>query len=277
MRNEYNRKKKEVEKARKLVRQLITQEYVEEDDQLEVILSNVYEDDIEDILSGRGKFIPQYFSELRERIITVPEEIYEASGIMIFGSRLKSILFSTDVALIRNHNAQAVFGVYPFTPQVSIMQSIVNVSSVPVFLGVGGGTTTGQRSVNLAFQAEQIGAYGVVVNAPMKNDVIRQIDKAIDVPIVATISSFSDDFLGKLEAGADIYNVSAGAKTAELVQKIRQEVGKEIPIIATGGPTGESILETINAGANSITYTPPTTAEIFQELMISYRGEDSSQ
>lgn len=276
MRNEYNRKKKEVEKARKLVRQLITQEYVEEDDQLEVILSNVYEDDIEDILSGQGKFIPQYFSELRERIITVPEEIYEASGIMIFGSRLKSILFSTDVALIRNHNAQAVFGVYPFTPQVSIMQSIVNVSSVPVFLGVGGGTTTGQRSVNLAFQAEQIGAYGVVVNAPMKNEVIREIDKAIDVPIVATISSFTDDYLGKLEAGADIYNVSAGAKTAELVQKIRQEVGKEIPIIATGGPTGESILETINAGANSITYTPPTTAEIFQELMISYRGEDIS-
>ncbi|MBG9983032.1 hydrolase [Aerococcaceae bacterium DSM 111020] len=276
MRNEYNRKKKEVEKARKLVRQLITQEYIEEDDQLEVILSNVYEDDIEDILSGQGKFIPQYFSELRERIITVPEEIYEASGIMIFGSRLKSILFSTDVALIRNHNAQAVFGVYPFTPQVSIMQSIVNVSSVPVFLGVGGGTTTGQRSVNLAFQAEQIGAYGVVVNAPMKNEVIREIDKAIDVPIVATISSFTDDYLGKLEAGADIYNVSAGAKTAELVQKIRQEVGKEIPIIATGGPTGESILETINAGANSITYTPPTTAEIFQELMISYRGEDIS-
>lgn len=273
VRNEY-RDKEELENEKKLVRQLITQEYIEEDDQLEVILSNVYEDDIVDQHSGRGKFIPQYFSELRERIITVPEEIYEASGIMIFGSRIKSILFSTDVAIIRNHNAQAVFGVYPFTPQISIMQAIVDSSSVPVFLGVGGGTTTGQRSVNLAFQAEQIGAYGVVVNAPMENSVIKEIDKTVDVPIVATISSFKDDYIGKLKAGADIYNVSAGANTAELVRKIRKDVGKTVPIIATGGPTGESILETINAGANTITYTPPTSAEIFKELMVSYRGEN---
>lgn len=274
MRNEYNHDKKDQDNEKKLVRQLITQEYIEGDDQLEVILSDVYEDDIVDQHSGLGKFIPQYFSELRERIITVPEEIYEASGIMIFGSRIKSILFSTDVAIIRNHNAQAVFGVYPFTPQISIMQAIVDSSSVPVFLGVGGGTTTGQRSVNLAFQAEQIGAYGVVVNAPMENSVIHEIDKAVDVPIVATISSFKDDYIGKLKAGADIYNVSAGANTAELVRKIRKEVGKTVPIIATGGPTGESILETINAGANTITYTPPTSAEIFKELMISYRGEN---
>lgn len=273
MRNEY-RDKEELENEKKLVRQLITQEYIEEDDQLEVILSNVYEEDIVDQHSGRGKFIPQYFSELRERIITVPEEIYEASGIMIFGSRIKSILFSTDVAIIRNHNAQAVFGVYPFTPQISIMQAIVDSSSVPVFLGVGGGTTTGQRSVNLAFQAEQIGAYGVVVNAPMEDSVIKEIDKTVDVPIVATISSFKDDYIGKLKAGADIYNVSAGANTAELVRKIRKDVGKTVPIIATGGPTGESILETINAGANTITYTPPTSAEIFKELMVSYRGEN---
>lgn len=273
MRNEYSRQKKDVDNKKKLVRQLITQEY-DEEDQLEVILSNIYADDIEEQLSGRGKFIPQYFSELRERIITVPDEIYEASGIMIFGARIKSILFSTDVALIRNHNAQAVFGVYPFTPQISIMQSIVDASSVPVFLGVGGGTTTGQRSVQLAFQAEQLGAYGVVVNAPMKNEVIQEIDKAVDVPIIATISSFSDDYLGKLKAGADIYNVSAGAQTAELVSKIRKDVGREVPIIATGGPTGDSILKTINAGANTITYTPPTSAEIFKELMINYRSNN---
>lgn len=263
-------------KARRIVQQLITQKYDEEDDYFEVILSDIYEDELKDQISTKGKYIPRYLSKLRERIITVPEEIYEASGINIFGSRIKSILFSTDVALIRNHNAQAVFGVYPFTPQVSIMRSIVEVSSVPVFLGVGGGTTTGQRSVDLAFQAEQLGAYGVVVNAPMKNDVIKMIDQTVDVPIIATISSVTDDYLGKLEAGADIYNVSAGDQTAKLVKKIRSEVGKEVPIIATGGPTSESILETINAGANSITYTPPTTAEIFKELMVKYRGEDET-
>ncbi len=35
------------------------------------------------------------------------------------------------------------------------------------------------------------------------------------------------------------------------------------PIIATGGPTEESILRTIQAGANAITYTPPTTGQLF--------------
>lgn len=47
----------------------------------------------------------------------------------------------------------------------------------------------------------------------------------------------------------------------------------EVPVIATGGPTDESILETIEAGANAITYTPPTCGEIFKKMMNKYRGE----
>ena len=42
-------------------------------------------------------------------------------------------------------------------------------------------------------------------------------------------------------------------------------------IIATGGPTEESILETIRAGANAITITPPTTGELFAGIMHDYR------
>ena len=44
-----------------------------------------------------------------------------------------------------------------------------------------------------------------------------------------------------------------------------------MPIIATGGPTDESILETIRAGANAITWTPPTNGEIFRDIMAAYR------
>ncbi|HCD09950.1 MAG TPA: hydrolase, partial [Thermoanaerobacter sp.] len=44
-------------------------------------------------------------------------------------------------------------------------------------------------------------------------------------------------------------------------------------IIATGGPTEETILKTIEAGANAISYTPPTNAEIFSEIMDKYRKE----
>lgn len=219
--------------------------------------------------------IPLFKASLRSRIVEVPEEIYEASGILIFGHRIKSLLFSTDVAIIRNSNAQSVIAVYPFTPQGTIMKSIIDSASVPVFAGVGGGTTTGLRSVHLAFQAEQMGAYGVVVNAPMENDVIRQIRENIDIPLIATVSSFKDDFIGKLEAGANMLNISGGAKTASLVEHIRSQVGDTVPIIATGGPSGDMIRKTIQSGANAITYTPPTSAEIFAELMKKYRGDDT--
>ena len=49
-----------------------------------------------------------------------------------------------------------------------------------------------------------------------------------------------------------------------------------MPIIATGGPTPESIKSTVEAGANAISYTPPSTKELFSLMMDYYRrsGED---
>jgi hypothetical protein len=46
-----------------------------------------------------------------------------------------------------------------------------------------------------------------------------------------------------------------------------------VPIIATGGPTDEDILTTIRAGANAITYTPPSSGELFARSMERYRRE----
>ena len=120
----------------------------------------------------KEKYVPDVKSLLRTRIIEVPQVIYKASGIKILGTRIKSLLFSTDVAIIKNSNANSIIAVYPFTPQLSITQSILEVAPVPVFVGVGGGLTTGKRSIGIALQAELMGAYGVVVNAPTKNDVI---------------------------------------------------------------------------------------------------------
>ena len=73
-----------------------------------------------------------------------------------------------------------------------------------------------------------MGAYGVVVNAPTPNDVIKEIYETIDIPIIATVVSENDDYKGKLEAGARILNISGGSKTAYLVKKIRDEYGKEL-------------------------------------------------
>lgn len=219
----------------------------------------------------KEKYIPEVTSKLRSRIIAVPPPIYKASGIKILGTRIKSLLFSTDVAIIKNTNANSIIAVYPFTPQLSITQAILEVAPVPVFAGVGGGVTTGKRSTDIALQAELMGAYGVVVNAPTANDVIRKMFNRIDIPIIATIGSEHDDYKGKLDSGARILNVSGGPNTINLIKMIREEYGNELPIIATGGPTDESILQTIEAGANAITYTPPSSADIFANVMEQYR------
>ncbi len=222
----------------------------------------------------KEKYIPEVKSKLRSRSVHVPDVIYKASGIKILGTRIKSLLFSTDVAIIKNNNANSIIAVYPFTPQLSIIQSILEVAPVPVFAGVGGGLTTGKRAVAIALQAELLGAYGVVVNAPTALDVIKDMSNTIDIPIISTIASLKDDYRGKLNAGVSILNISGGPNTANIVRQIRSEYGKELPIIATGGPTDETILETIDAGANAITYTPPTSAEIFAEVMKKYRNQD---
>jgi len=205
-------------------------------------------------------------------MVRVPEVIHRVGGIRIFGKLIRSLLFSTDVAIIRNCNADAVIAVYPFTPQPIITQSIINCSAVPVFCGVGGGTTTGNRVVNLAMDAEHQGAFGVVVNAPTSNLVVRRLDRRIDIPVVVTVVSEEEDVEARINAGAAILNVSGAAKTPMIVRQIRAKF-PEIPIIATGGPTDETILETIEAGANAITYTPPTSADIFKGLMQKYRQQ----
>ena len=219
------------------------------------------------------KYVPEYRGQLRDHCIEIPRCITQASGIRIFGRRIKSLVFTTDIAIIRNINADAVIAVYPFTPQPAITHAILTGADMPVFSGVGGGITSGARVVSLAMDAEALGATGVVVNAPTSNDSIRRLKEVIDIPVVVTVAPMDTDIAARLEAGADILNVSSAQNTPELVARIRRDFPK-VPIIATGGPTEESIRQTIAAGANAITYTPPTCAELFKELMIRYRGEN---
>ncbi len=206
---------------------------------------------------------------LRDFRIDVPDVIYECKGIKIFGRRIKSIVFSTDVSILRNCNADAVIAVYPFTPQPVITQAVMMAADCPVFVGVGGGLTKGERVINLARHAEYQGATGVVLNAPTSNDTIRQVASVIDLPIVITVVK-EDDIQARLDAGADIFNVSAAAKTPELVAKIREKF-PDVPIMATGGPNEETIKATIKAGADAITWTPPSNGEVFRDIMEAYR------
>lgn len=221
----------------------------------------------------REEKIPDIQGNLRKHQIIVPEVIKNVRGIRINGKRIKSILFSTDIALIRNCNADAVIAVYPFTPQPVISHAIISASDVPVFCGVGGGTTTGKRVVNLAMSAEFEGAIGVVLNAPTANEIITKVRERVDIPIVVTIASHLTNIDERLAAGVTILNIACAAKTPDVVRMIRKKY-PDVPIIATGGTTDESIMAVIEAGANAITYTPPTNGEIFKELMEKYRNLD---
>jgi len=221
--------------------------------------------------NSREEKIPRIQGTLRAHSIELPDTIWKAPGMIVLGRRIKSLLFSTDVAIIRNCDADAVLAVYPFTPQQVISDAIIKASSIPVFVGVGGGTTKGIRSANIAQDAEAQGAFGVVVNSPMSNTNITLIKRVIDIPIIVTIID-EEEVKERLDAGASILNVANGKNTPETVRRIRKKF-PDVPIIVSGGKTDESILETIEAGANAITYTPPSNGEIFSKMMTEYRNE----
>lgn len=214
--------------------------------------------------------IPQISGRLRTHILKMPEAVFKASGIIVNGRRLKSFVFTTDLAVIRNCDADAVFAVYPFTPQQAISDAIIKASYIPVFCGVGGGTTKGIRTISLAKDVEAQGAMGVVLNAPISDLNLYAVANAVDIPVVITVTGSKTDIASRIQHGAAILNVAAGASTPDVVRHIRAQ-NATVPIIASGGKTNESIMRTIDAGANAITYTPPSTQELFSELMDVYR------
>lgn len=214
--------------------------------------------------------IPQVEGRLRTHILKMPEAVFKASGIVVNGRRIKSFVFTTDLAIIRNCDADAVFAVYPFTPQQAISDAIIKASYIPVFCGVGGGTTKGIRTVSLAKDVEAQGAMGVVLNAPITNLNLLAVANAVDIPTIITVTSDKTDIPARLAHGAAILNVACGRNTPEVVRYVRAQA-PDAPIIASGGKTNESVLETIQAGANAITYTPPSTQELFSALMANYR------
>lgn len=217
--------------------------------------------------------MPEIQGVLRKHFLEVPNEINKATGIRIFGKTIKSIVFTTDVAIIRNINADAVIAVYPFTPQPIITQAVIAAADIPVFSGVGGGITSSKnRVLNLALHAEFQGAIGVVVNAPTSNNVVYLLSKKIDIPVIVTVVSEKEDIQSRIESGASILNVSASSKTPFVVEKIKNKF-PDVAVMATGGPTIQSVIDTVNAGANAITWTPPTTGQLFKGIMEKYREE----
>ena len=202
----------------------------------------------------------------------VPDIISCTSGITVQGRQLHSFAFTTDAAIIRNTNADAILAVYPFTGEPVITQALLTAAQAPLFVGVGGGTTTGPRVAELAMVAEMQGAAGVVINAPAPAETIETTMSMVDIPVIATVTEDDEITECKILAGAAIINVAAGARTAQVVASIRAH-HPEIPILASGGGREDRILATIDAGADAITWTPPSAQQLQSQMMAKYRGE----
>ena len=115
----------------------------------------------------------------------------------------------------------------------------------------------------LKMPMECYGASGIIING-------RRIKTLVFTTDIAIIRNCDADIAARLAAGASIINVACAAETPKLVRQFRKEF-PDLPIIASGGPTSESIKYTIDSGANAVTYTPPSTAELFKTMMEHYR------
>ena len=111
---------------------------------------------------------------------------------------------------------------------------------------------------------------GVVLNAPITNPNLRAVASVVDISVVITVVNESTNIARRLEHGATSINMAGAEETPNLVRKIRERY-PEVPIIASGGNRNESIRKTIEAGANAVTYTPPSTKELFSITMSKYR------
>ncbi|WP_353726690.1 hydrolase (plasmid) [Lactiplantibacillus plantarum] len=223
------------------------------------------------------KEIPSVTTDLRSDIIELPDVIQNASGIRIFGKVIRSIVYSMDVAVIANCDADAVLAVYPWTPNTKILQAVSTAANIPVLAGIGGGLTRGLRSATVGFFAEESGAAAVVLNGPTNIDTIKEVRRVVDIPIIYTVTNKQEDLVERIDAGVKVFNVAGGKDTAKLVSWIRglPDIGNKIPIIASGGKTKEQISETIKNGANAISYTAyGLTEKLFQEKMAKYRKDN---
>ena len=207
---------------------------------------------------------------LRKATISVPDAIEDASGFTLFGRRIKSLMYSTDVAVIRNSNADAVFAVYPFTAQPAITQALLTAAECPVFVGVGGADMINKSHMVGALSAPAA-SYAF---ARYCTEMVEHIAHMVDIPVVATVVR-ADDAHAKVRAGAKILNIAAGKNTPEVLRELRRSY-PNLPLIAPGGKTPESIQATIGAGANAIIWTPPSAQMMQQDMMARYREQENA-
>ncbi|MFT3739957.1 MAG: hypothetical protein QM786_14490 [Breznakibacter sp.] len=205
------------------------------------------------------------------KALQFPKIIRDVCNGILFGNvPVKTILFSTDLALIENNDADAVLAVYPFPPSAKIMQSLINFSGRPVICGVGGGITQGKTAAEMAVSAEGLGASALIVNQPFKNKHIERIRKLVSIPIISSVSVSNFNFRDRINAGVDIFHVTGGNNTVDIINHLTY-AAPCFPVMATGGKSMDDLKGVVNAGADAVVLTPPSSGELFRVIMDKYR------
>ncbi len=203
--------------------------------------------------------------------IPTPNHITKwCKGIELHDKRIKTILYSTDLALIENNDADALLAVYPFTPSLRIIKTLIAFSNKPVICGIGGGMTQGDFAIEVAMEAQKYGAAAVIVNQPFKNEDIAKLKQQLTIPIISSVSTINFDFEARIKAGVSCFNVTGGANTLQIVDYLQQKY-PDFPVISTGGKTFDSLQNIVNKKISAVILTPPSNAELFRSIMDNYR------
>lgn len=204
----------------------------------------------------------------------VPDIISCTSGITVQGRQLHSFAFTTDAAIIRKHQCRR------HSRRISVHRRTSHHPG-PTHRGPGPAVRRRGRWHHhrparhpTRHDGRDAGCAGVVLNAPAPPSTVYDVARITNTPVIATVLTCDDELDEKIEAGASIINVAAGRRTPDVVQQIRQR-HPSIPLLASGGSTDESMAETIVAGANALTWTPPNAQEMQRSMMMRYRGEST--
>lgn len=204
--------------------------------------------------------------------IPTPKHITDnCKGLELKGNQVKTILYSTDLALIENNDADALLAVYPFPPSIQIIKTLIAFSNRPVICGIGGGMTQGDYAIDIALQAQHYGAAAVIVNQPFKNEDILKLKEQLSIPIIASVSTLNFDFKARIEAGVSCFNVTGGTNTLAIVEHIQHHY-PHFPILSTGGKTVDALHTIVKKKINAVVLTPPSNAALFRSIMDDYRA-----
>ena len=82
-----------------------------------------------------------------------------------------------------------------------------------------------------------------MLNALISDLNLLAVSKAVDIPVIVTVTKEDTDVRARLEAGASVLNIACGHRTCDVVRKIRADYPR-VPLIASGGNTEETVLDT---------------------------------